>query len=131
MPVDMEVRDLSRKDVRYRLYRIKTDPSAQVDPDDGLKDHFESQPEFDGWHNFAVTWDVGAAAAWPDGHFVVVPLKESLETQWQKTLLGLAADPPKAEAPDTCAGTKADGDPCGNKAGEDGYCHLHGPDEDD
>lgn len=93
----MDVRELGRRKVRYRLYRIKSeDPLA----DDGLKGHFESQPEFDGWHNFGVTWDTGKEGEWPDGHFVAVPLKESLEASWQKTLLGLVEDFPVEDEPE-------------------------------
>lgn len=92
MPVDKEVRKLGRRQLRYRLYRIKT--GSPVDPSDGLKSHYESQDEFDGWHNFGETWDTGPEGTWPDGHFIAVPLKESLETTWQRTLLGLAQDPP-------------------------------------
>lgn len=92
VPVDQDVRKLGRRKLRYRLYRIKT--GVPIDPSDGLKEHYESQDEFDGWHNFGVTWDTGAAGEWPEGHFLAVPLAESLETTWQKTLLGLAQDPP-------------------------------------
>ena len=91
MPVDPDTRKLGRRKLRYRLYRIKTGTPLQ---DDGLKAHFESQPQFDGWHNFGVTWDTGASGTWPDGHFTAVPLRESLEAAWQKTLLGLVQDLP-------------------------------------
>lgn len=122
MPVDKDVRSFRRRDIRYRLYRIRSgDPVA----DDGLKSHFESQDDFDGWHNFAVTWDVGEEAEWPDGHFVVVRLRQSLQEKWQRTLLGLAEEPPSAKADNTCKGKTADGDSCGNKARESGYCYLH------
>lgn len=92
MPVKKDVRELGRRKVRYRLYRIQS--GDLVDPKDGLKSHFESQDEFDGWHNFGVTWDTGGEGEWPDGHFVAVPLEESLEATWQRTLLGLVQDFP-------------------------------------
>lgn len=95
MPVKKDARGLGRRKLRYRLYRIKT--GAPVDPNDGLKQHFESQDEFDGWHNFGVTWDTGSSGEWPEGHFTAVPLAESLEATWQRTLLGLAQDPPGFE----------------------------------
>lgn len=94
VPVDQKTRKLGRRKLRYRLYRIKSgDPVKK----DGLKAHFESQDEFDGWQNFGVTWDVGDEGKWPDGHFAAVPLRESLEATWQRTLLGLAEDPPGFE----------------------------------
>lgn len=92
MPVKKDVRELDRRKVRYRLYRIQS--NKPLDAEDGLKSHFESQDEFDGWHNFGVTWDTGDEGDWPEGHFVAVPLVESLEATWQRTLLGLAQDPP-------------------------------------
>lgn len=92
MPVKKDVRGLGRRKIKYRLYRIQQ--GDLVDPKDGLKAHFESQDEFDGWHNFSRTWDVGPEGEWPEGHFIAVHLKESLEATWQKTLLGLAQDPP-------------------------------------
>lgn len=95
MPVKKDVRGLGRRKIKYRLYRIQA--GSIVDSHDGLKAHFESQDEFDGWHNFGKTWDVGAEGGWPEGHFVAVPLEESLEQTWQKTLLGLAKNPPGFE----------------------------------
>lgn len=95
MPVKKDVRELGRRKVRYRLYRIQSE--KLVDKNDGLKAHFESQDEFDGWHNFGVTWDVGDESEWPEGHFIAVPLSESLEATWQKTLLGLVQDFPEPE----------------------------------
>ena len=94
MPVTSDARKLSRRKLRYRLYRIASgDPLAS----DGLKKHFESQDEFDGWHNFGVSWDTGPAGTWPEGHFVAQPLTESLEAQWQRTLLGLVREFPATD----------------------------------
>lgn len=39
-----------------------------------------------------------------------------------------AAPGEKRNVSRTCAGTTASGDPCSNKAGEDGYCRHHGDD---
>jgi hypothetical protein len=96
VPVKKDVRELGRRKVRYRLYRIQS--GDLVDSNDGLKAHFESQDEFDGWHNFGVTWDTGDEGEWPEGHFLAVPLEESLEAQWQKTVLGLVKDFPTDES---------------------------------
>jgi len=96
VPVKKDVRELGRRKVRYRLYRIQA--GDLVDSKDGLKAHFESQDEFDGWHNFGVTWDTGDEGEWPEGHFLAVPLAESLEAQWQKTVLGLVKDFPTDES---------------------------------
>lgn len=98
MPVKKNMRELGRRKLRYRLYRIKT--GTPVDSSDGLKSHFESQDEFDGWHNFGITWDTGSEGVWPEGHFVAIPLKESLEQMWQKTVLGLTREFPGTESED-------------------------------
>jgi len=99
MPVSKDARNLNRRKLRYRLYRIRSGDS--VDPKDGLKAHFESQDNFDGWHNFGITWDVGSEDEWPEGHYVAILLKESLDVTWQRTLLGLAQDPPGFETEDS------------------------------
>lgn len=84
MPVETDLRDLSRRKVRYLLFRIQN--GNPVSEDDGVKGHFESQDEFDGWHNFSKTWDVGAQGAWPEGHWVARPRKRSVWTEWQELL---------------------------------------------
>lgn len=54
---------LTRRRVRYRCFRLRSEASEGKElPDvipDGFKEYFEAQKWFDGWANFAVTWDVG------------------------------------------------------------------------
>lgn len=92
MAVNLETRELNRRHLRYRLFRIQND--IPVDPEDGLQGYFEGQRYFDGWHNFNKTWDVGAEGKWPNGHFLAVSLQKSAEDTWNDTLLGLAQDWP-------------------------------------
>lgn len=49
-----------RKHIRYQLYRLKSESlgKARNVSEEGFKEKFESQPGFDGWKNFAMTWDV-------------------------------------------------------------------------
>lgn len=49
-----------RKKVRYQLYRLRTEAEGRgaADSDKKFIDTFEKQPFFDGWINFASTWDV-------------------------------------------------------------------------
>ena len=50
------IKSLTKKQVRYRLYRIAN--GNPVDADDGLKEYIEAQDYFGGWDNFASTWDI-------------------------------------------------------------------------
>ena len=92
MAVKLEVRELNRHYVRYRLFRIQN--GIPVDPEDGIKEYFESQPDFDGWHNFNKTWDVGLQAKWPNGHWIVEKKAKSAEQAWNEKLNELAQDWP-------------------------------------
>ena len=90
MAVDKELRTLSRTKLRYRLYRIKN--KNEVDPKDGIREYFEGQDEFDGWHNFARTWDVGREGPWPNGHWLAVKRLKSMEQEWNEVLARVAQD---------------------------------------
>lgn len=49
-----------RKKVRYQLYRLRTEAEgkcANASTEEFIKS-FEDQEFFDGWNNFATTWDV-------------------------------------------------------------------------
>ena len=50
----------ARKQVRYQLYRLRTDAlgKASADSTQEFRESFESQPLFKGWRFFAETWDV-------------------------------------------------------------------------
>lgn len=51
----------ARKDVRYKLYRLRTEAegkSSASDVSDDFRKHFENQPFFKGWKFFAALWDV-------------------------------------------------------------------------
>ena len=92
MAVKLDIRELDRRKLRYRLFRIQN--GIPVDLEDGLQGYFEGQRHFDGWHNFNKTWDVGAESNWPNGHFLAIPLKKSYEESWNEKLLELAQDWP-------------------------------------
>lgn len=92
MAIKLAVRKFSRRELRYRLFRIQND--IPVDPEDGLQEYFESQEEFDGWHNFTKTWDVKKEDKWPKGHWEAQPLRKSAEASWNAKLLTLAEDFP-------------------------------------
>lgn len=59
-----EARELraSRKEVRYRLYRLRSEKegksSASDVVDEEFRTYFETQPLFQGWKFFAELWDV-------------------------------------------------------------------------
>jgi hypothetical protein len=92
MAVKLDVRELNRRKLRYRLFRIQN--GIPVDSEDGLQGYFETQAAFDGWHNFNRTWDVGVEGKWPNGHWQTVPLTKSAEERWNEKLLELAQDWP-------------------------------------
>lgn len=59
----IEARDLrrTRKGVRYKLYRLRTEKEGKApapEVEEGFREHFESQPLFKGWKFFAILWDV-------------------------------------------------------------------------
>lgn len=82
MAVPIKYRGLSRREVRYRLYRIQS--GKTVNNKDGLKQFFETQVHFDGWHNFGVTWDVGKEGVFPEGHWIAVKRKKSVLQEWEE-----------------------------------------------
>ena len=90
MAVSQEIRTLNRSGVRYRLYRIKN--NIEMDTEDGIRTFFEGQDEFDGWHNFTVTWDVGTEGEWPNGHWVAVKRRKSMEQEWNEVLARVVSD---------------------------------------
>lgn len=90
MAIEKTLRGLSRSELRYRLYRIKN--KIEIDPLDGVKEYFEGQDEFDGWHNFTKTWDVGEEAAWPNGHWLAIKRHKSMEQEWNEVLARVAQD---------------------------------------
>jgi len=98
MAIPMELRELSRRKLRYRLYRIQN--GNPVDKDDGIKQFFEGQEEFDGWHNFAVTWDVGKEGEFPKGHWVSVSREKSMMEEWQEVVQDLVQDFPTNDVTD-------------------------------
>lgn len=80
---------LTRRQVRYICFRLKTAATGGesasgdgfLEHADEIKDHFESQDDFDGWKQFGVTWDVGEKA-----HLVAVILKQSHASTWNRIL---------------------------------------------
>lgn len=53
---------MTRKQIRYLLFRLKTQTDEGLDTpklNKGFKKSFESQKKFQGWSSFGVTWDVG------------------------------------------------------------------------
>lgn len=53
--------NLPRRRIRYWLYRFKNEEQGGAlsnGSPDGLRDHFERLPGFDGWEQFAVSWDI-------------------------------------------------------------------------
>jgi hypothetical protein len=79
-----EYENLPRRQVRYWCFRFKTEAdggvSAQGAPR-GLKQRLEKEDAFEGWKNFAVTWDVDE-----DEPLVAIPRNFSVWEEWGRTL---------------------------------------------
>lgn len=80
---------LPRRKVRYHLYRLRTKAERIRDAEDESGPFgvfFAGQEGFDGWENFARTWDVG-----PEGkHDRVVRRLHTEEQLWNMKLAKLA-----------------------------------------
>lgn len=80
---------LTRSKIRYICFRLQSEKVRGVILDKegvltyalDIKEHMEEQDYFGGWEKFGKTWDVDEKAP-----LVVVPLKKSLESEWNATL---------------------------------------------
>lgn len=89
----MKLNELSRKQVRYWLFRFRTETEtggakAKGAPR-GLRKHFKEQSEFDGWAKFGGTWDVDET-----DHLKAISRKYSIYEEWNATLRRVVTDLP-------------------------------------
>lgn len=80
----MNLEELPHRKVRYWLFRFRTECDKGVsaaEAPEGLKIKFENLEWFQGWENFGISWDVHA-----DDCFRIVPLKQSLDDDWNQIL---------------------------------------------
>lgn len=87
----MKAKDIaatSRSEVRYRLYRIRTDVEDGVDAAefDETRRFYEDQPGFLGWWLFARRWDVAEEGQ----HDQVVRRARTEEQEWNERLMEVA-----------------------------------------
>lgn len=91
----MKLEELTRRQVRYWLFRFRTAESGGAPAKGapaGIRKRFEDHPHFGGWANYGVTWDVSETDS-----FVLVPLRTSLEIQWNTEAMASARELPKPE----------------------------------
>ena len=71
----------ARKDVRYQLYRCRTEAEGKgaSDVEEDFKNKFENQDTFGGWRFFATTWDVSF-----DDPYRVVHKDRSEQEEWDE-----------------------------------------------
>lgn len=89
------LQDLPRSKVRYWCFRFKTEEDGGADASDapkGLKKLFEDMRWFTKWTEFGITWDVDENDA-----FDIVPLKTSLEEQWNTEAMASMRELPVPE----------------------------------
>ena len=85
---------LTRRRVRYRLYRLRAEAAEgkelPIVIPDGFKEFFEAQKWFDGWANFSKTWDVGDPVnpkpRGSDNPLEVVPRYMSVHEEWEEVI---------------------------------------------
>ena len=92
---------MNRKNIRYVLFRLKSQEEGVSDASDVIPENFEktfsSQKKFRGWSSFGVTWDVGGrvpdefnpledATSKEDSPWVIVMRDESIDEAWNKVL---------------------------------------------
>lgn len=82
-----DAKKLSRREVRYRLFRIMN--GNPVDVEDGIKKHYEAEDCFQGWQNFAISWDIGREEEDPEGHWSAHIIDVSL--YWEHNLTSAKA----------------------------------------
>lgn len=89
-----------RKEIRYKLFRLKTEAEGGAkapEMDKGFKKSFEAQKKFQGWMSFGVTWDIGGrtpneenptidATTTEESHWTVVLRDVSLDDAWNEVL---------------------------------------------
>lgn len=88
-----ELTSLTRRQVRYWLFRFRVETESKGAPAEGapvgLREYFEEHAHFLGWEVFGITWDVSA-----DDPYVIVPLRHSLETMWNTEAMSTARELP-------------------------------------
>lgn len=75
---------LERRNIRYALYCMRSKQEGKNMPEDfdyNLTDKFEKQDGFDGWKNFATTWDVAL-----DNPYSVVSRHFSEAEEWERVV---------------------------------------------
>ena len=73
-----------RRRIRYWCFRLRSEEegiSKSKGKPAGLKPFYEKQEWFDGWENFAATWDLD-----DEDPFKTVPRWESVHEEWDRTL---------------------------------------------
>ena len=90
------MKPLPRRELRYWCFRFKQaadgGASAKGAPR-GLRRHIEANEYFGGWESFGVTWD------WDDPPERIVPLRHSLESEWNAQAWASAKPLPVGEVP--------------------------------
>jgi len=101
----MKISDLPRRKVRYWLFRFRNEVIEGVSSNGappGLKKHFENLPQFTGWEDFGVRWDlphledcshggwykVGESCSCANKKVPLIcsPIRRSIWGEWRRTI---------------------------------------------
>lgn len=86
---------MTRRQIRYWFFRFQTSleegGASAGDAPTGLREKYESHRHFGGWENFGVTWDLDKEET-----EVIVPLRYSLESEWNREVSASARELPSA-----------------------------------
>lgn len=87
---------MTRRQTRYWFFRLhqvalEVEGVSTEDIPEGFAAEWEAHPYFGGWENFGVSWDLA-----PDSADTIVPLRYSLEQEWNREVSASARDLPTA-----------------------------------
>lgn len=88
---------MTRRQTRYWFFRLHQaalgeEGASLDDVPSGFVEKWENHPYFGGWDKFGVTWDLA-----PESTDTIVPLRHSLEQEWNREVSASARELPKTE----------------------------------
>jgi len=88
---------MTRRQIRYwffRFHAVAVGDDKSITTDDappGFSEEWEAHPYFGGWDKFGINWDLA-----PGSTSIIVPLRYSLESEWNREVSASARELPTA-----------------------------------